>query len=135
MEAEHRLTERQMQNVVALIEALESGKYRQVKRSLRSAEGYCVTGVMCEISGLGTWEPYDSTDKFHFAINYHDGDIWRWLNFAPYDVVNHYGMPLDFSAQIVYLNDHVGVSFADIARRLRIWLDNGAPRDMSIREL
>ena len=134
MEAGHRLTETQRQNVVALIEALESGKYRQTKGSLRSAEGHCPIGVMCELSGLGTWEPWQDTDKFLFAIEY-DGIIWRRLNFAPITVMYHYGMHQDFSEQIVSLNDRGGVSFADIARKLRIWLGKGAPQDMSIRGL
>ena len=87
---------------------------------------------MCEISGLGKWEQWQDTDKFQFAINYHDGDIWRWLNFPPYDVYDHFGFPHHFAMGILNLNDNSDASFADIARRLRIWLDMGAPPYVAI---
>ena len=134
MEAEHRLTETQRQNVVALIEALESGKYKRVSRALRTVDGYCVTGVMCDLSGLGKWEQWQGTDKFQFAIDY-DGHIWRWLNFPPYDVYDHFGLPHHFAMGILNLNDNCGASFAEIARRLRIWLDMGASEDVAISAL
>lgn len=37
-------------------DALESGRYPQIRSRLRSCEGYCVLGVGTDLTGLGTWD-------------------------------------------------------------------------------
>ena len=44
------------------IKALRSGDYNQTKESLSDGDGFCCLGVLCDISGLGSWNDYgDST--------------------------------------------------------------------------
>lgn len=76
------MTDKQQQlgpNQIKWIEALESGKYKQVKGELREVinrldtdkreYGFCCLGVGCDISGLGKWkEPVDG--------EYHGGTIF-----------------------------------------------------------
>lgn len=51
--------------------ALRSGNYKQGKQSLKDLNGnYCVLGVLCEISGLGSWKDYNSAKlKFHYRVD------------------------------------------------------------------
>lgn len=42
------------------LEALRSGEYEQGKGELRRGDTYCCLGVLCNISQLGRWNPYDS---------------------------------------------------------------------------
>ena len=53
----NKLTKQQVENRLKWIEALKSGKYKQVREILkRKDQGYCCLGVACEISGLGKWD-------------------------------------------------------------------------------
>lgn len=40
------------------VEALRSGKYKQGKRALKTKNGYCCLGVLCDISNLGEWKEF-----------------------------------------------------------------------------
>lgn len=42
----------------AWVKALRSGDYKQTTSTLKSPAGYCCLGVLCDISGQGTWEPH-----------------------------------------------------------------------------
>lgn len=42
------------------VKALRSGKYKQAKHRLKSAEGYCCLGVLCEINNIIYTENFDS---------------------------------------------------------------------------
>lgn len=48
-----------MNHVIAIrwAEALESGRYPQGYGRLRTEDGYCCLGVLCDISRLGEWDP------------------------------------------------------------------------------
>lgn len=57
------------------VKALRSGKYWQSRGSLKGFRGYCCLGVLCDISGLGSWEKKDGNrvyipggDKGDYAI-------------------------------------------------------------------
>ena len=43
-------------NILTWVEALESGKYTQVKEALKDAEGYCCLGVACDLFSEFDWE-------------------------------------------------------------------------------
>ncbi len=38
------------------VAALRSGKYKQAKNRLRDGDSFCCLGVLCDISGIGTWK-------------------------------------------------------------------------------
>ncbi len=37
------------------VEGLKSGKFPQAGGALKTEEGFCCLGVLCEVTGLGTW--------------------------------------------------------------------------------
>ncbi len=37
------------------IDALKSGRYQQSRKRLRTVDGFCCLGVLCDISGQGQW--------------------------------------------------------------------------------
>jgi hypothetical protein len=45
------------ENAEKWIAALRSGTYAQGRGLLRQDDCYCVWGVACDVSGLGTWKP------------------------------------------------------------------------------
>ena len=53
------------------VAALRSGKYQQVRYYLRTPCGYCVEGVLCDVSGMGTW-------REHVTANGHTNG-YRWV--------------------------------------------------------
>lgn len=58
--------------------ALRSGEYQQTTDSLRSEledgqKGFCCLGVLCDLSGLGTWELYSGA--WHYTIRAEDGSV------------------------------------------------------------
>ena len=46
------------------LKALRSGDYKQVKRSLRTKEGFCCLGVLCDISGEGEWAKHGDLNRY-----------------------------------------------------------------------
>lgn len=38
------------------VEALRSGRYAQGQAQLRRQDDYCCLGVLCDLSGLGSWK-------------------------------------------------------------------------------
>lgn len=47
----------------AWVSALRSGKYSKTTRQLRTSQGFCCLGVLCDISGQGSWYE-DHKDSF-----------------------------------------------------------------------
>lgn len=58
------------------IAALRSGLYSQTTGVLKDENGYCCLGVLCDISGLGQWEPWGS-QRSPSATYRADGQIPR----------------------------------------------------------
>lgn len=55
----------------AWLEALRSGKYQQTHARLKKPDGYCCLGVLCDISGVGSWVPRDTC--FEYEVGAHGG--------------------------------------------------------------
>jgi hypothetical protein len=99
-----------------LLDALESGKWRQSREYLRSGSGYCFLGVATKIA-----------DPTHPALksNYQEGKSDGWgeedLQTAPPDIQDAMIFRGEYGAIDTYLtrmNDE-GASFAEIAAVIR----------------
>lgn len=101
------------------IEALESGGYKQGKAALRLHDSYCCLGVLCDVSGLSTWEK-SSTPLYAY---------YDYTSVLPYQVADMVGLPLDGDGvkvefdgytydSLIDANDN-GVPFKNIAAALR----------------
>lgn len=95
------------------IEALVSGGYKQAKGSLRTEDGYCCLGVLCDLHSKA------NTDNSWCATGY--ASEYRYMGFStalPQAVMNWAGVddqdPTVGGAMLSNLNDG-GTSFAQIA--------------------
>lgn len=95
------------------IEALESGKYRQIPSSLRIEDRYCAMGVACDVSGVGQW-----VNK-NVAYAYESDSEWDSQLLAPGEVIDYYGFRDSTVDYIMEMNDSQNLTFKDIAARLR----------------
>lgn len=100
------------------VDALRSGKYKQARGRLKTDDGYCCLGVLCDVSGSGTWAR-PKYDKRRSAAHYYvTGDTTRFCALPPSvaDVVklsaNTDGSDEEF--EYVRMND-AGATFAEIA--------------------
>lgn len=99
------------------VAALRSGKYPQAKKALRTANGFCCLGVLCDISGLGKWSD-------EIASNFDGPNQHEFLgrsNFLPEEVQKWAGMKTSDGASFVdtqgltVLNDQLNFDFSKIA--------------------
>lgn len=97
------------------VAALRSGKYRQGKMQLRTAEGMCCLGVACEISNLGEWDgdggyctPADHYDRMILPAEVRD-----WLGLRSAD--GKFGQ--GHERRLTVMNDG-GASFDKIADKI-----------------
>ena len=52
------------------VKALRSGEYSQGRYSLKIDDDYCCLGVLCDISGLGRWEPDKHVpDQYQYVVD------------------------------------------------------------------
>ena len=94
---------------LAWIEELESGEYEQCRATLRNSLGFCCLGVLCDISGLGTWE--DSVYKVSGK------DTCAGMQVC---AVRHtVELPAHKCSDLAKLNDNDEMSFKEIAQTLR----------------
>jgi hypothetical protein len=85
-----------------LVAALRSGRYKQIRGSLKRGDCFCADGVACDISGLGEW-----LDDAYAMDDIHSGYI-------PLEVMHHFKL----TTPLFRLNDRDRMSFAEIADRL-----------------
>ena len=71
--------------VKKLTEALMSEDYKKGKETLRRYDFYCVLGVACDVSNLGSWS---SSDKETYS--YDVDDDWKTIK-LPKKVADYYG--------------------------------------------
>ncbi len=96
------------------IAALRSGEYPQIKHRLRDRRGYCASGVVMDVSGLGRWDGPDTLGDYHYVINSKDGEVFA--------SAAHVSMPVRQSRTGGYffgtasgMNDLDGKTFDEIA--------------------
>jgi len=107
------------------VAALRSGRYPQTSNALRDVDGYCCLGVACEISGLGSWNSYESSS---FVFVPHDDADGAQMAIMPPAVMEYYGVddgrvPVSYPRRYSgYVDGYVlsdmndlGMTFAQIA--------------------
>lgn len=92
------------------LQALRSKQYLQTKNALKNNDGYCPFGVLCEISGLGTWEPEPKSSKYQYfgQINYLPKQVREWAGISDKESG-------DLTAFVLVYNDQIGLSFEEMA--------------------
>jgi hypothetical protein len=98
------------------VAALRSGKYPQGRGRLKTEEGFCCLGVLCDLAaedGIGHWEQKDTYFNRHYFLvtTVHEN------NYLPMEVATWAGLhrnPFVGSSILSALNDS-GSSFAEIA--------------------
>ena len=109
-----------------LVEALRSGRYSQGGSVLKhknpdGAIQYCVMGVACEESGLGTWLKYPNHGgPYLFTL----GDQTSLVN-PPNEVSNYYGFSCNFTQHLVFASDS-GFDFLRLSLEIEA-LDSNSP--------
>lgn len=95
------------------VEALRSGKYKQSKNRLKTDDGYCCLGVLCEISNLDTFIKPLECDYYVYFKNFTMPNLLvrQWAGLKE-DSQYLDKDPLEILAQ---LNDRDGYSFNQIA--------------------
>ena len=114
------------------LEALRSGKYGQIKENLRSLDetenvGYCCLGVLCDISGIGSWsgqefiatlpEPYFDEESCDCEDCGGNVAIIEDTSFAELNsgTLKAFGLSHSDAETLMGMNDTDGKSFSEIA--------------------
>lgn len=117
-----QLTEQQQENLAKLIDALESNQYEQTKHRLRDNEGYCVGGVMCDISERGTWRLKSPMGHRYFeyalACSKQPGDDNSFIGVVPGVVALDFGLTRGVVEILSAANDE-GADFLELANALK----------------
>jgi hypothetical protein len=102
---------------VKWLEALRSGEYAQARHKLRTKDGYCCLGVLCDVyrkeTGLLEWVEDTTCFKIkdRFSTTCLNDDVIEWGNLK----VSNPGVIIDNElTTLAQLNDN-GYSFNDIA--------------------
>jgi hypothetical protein len=123
---------------VKWIEALRSGKYHQVKTSLKTEEGHCCLGVACEIAaaaGFASWIQYcgeflavdsngsSSQGSLPFGIysGYGIKDSYALSIRVEYNLMSNYRHFINLAD----LNDSYAATFEEIADILETAINGG----------
>jgi hypothetical protein len=124
------------------IQALRSGNYAQIHSRLRTSEGFCCLGVICNLvvaDNLASWEEMNDPPG-RFQLKHSDGDSNTWE--LPNAVSQSYGLThsagfsvqlnprLEGSVEPIYqtlaqLNDNYSATFEEIATILETALAGG----------
>lgn len=100
------------------INHLRSGTFAQIPKQLKTDDGYCCLGVLCQTQGQGTFtrDPMYSTDfLFH--------DTYGGTSLATIDVTlweELTGLPYDIQSLCIKMNDTYEMTFDEIADILTI---------------
>lgn len=89
-------TEEQVQHRKEWIEALRSGKYKQVQAALRRSSGYCCLGVACDLSGLTEWTTHDIDNGGNQWYSYFDEEC-----ILPSEVADYFGVPTEVALSTI----------------------------------
>ena len=106
------MTELKQVTVEEWAKALRSGKYKQTKSRLKTDEGFCCLGVLCDLQGV-EWKPCEfSTDVQEYAYNY-------WYAFPANKELMAVGFTATQATELADMNDE-GKSFDYIADQIEI---------------
>ena len=106
------------------IDALESGEYQQTSEFLRTEQGYCCLGVLCNIYAkeknndevqLNLWEQYDDNYEFLGEGLVLPEEVKEWAGLDESDVVYY---DKGVRVYLAALNDS-GMSFNQIAQVIK----------------
>ncbi len=90
------------------VEALRSGTYSQAQQQLKTADGYCCLGVLCEITqDKHAWR-FDG-----YTLRCEDEDDEREI--LPDSIRGAFDITLNQQDDFTNMNDDLGMSFAQIA--------------------
>lgn len=90
------------------IKALRSGEYKQAQRRLRTSEGFCCLGVLCDLVDSSKWEDTDPGDYFNYKTEVpHECYLPTVIRFDA-------GLSNYDESQVANMNDD-GKSFLEIA--------------------
>lgn len=90
--------------------ALRSGKYKQTSKYLRTEEGYCCLGVLCDLVAPDQWGVSNSISG---AIT-HGNNPYSGVGYPSSKVLEQVGIDDSDCKDLARLND-MGKSFAEIA--------------------
>ena len=99
---ERMITDTQLERRAAVLEAVEYGKYRQGFNFLNTNGQMCFRGVLCDMSGLGSWTDPGEDGIAGFVL---DGETHEYRNYAPGEVADWYGMDDEDEDSFVSHND------------------------------
>lgn len=89
---------------------MRSGKYVGCRGALRRNDAYCSLGVLCDISGLGSWEKDHHSDNYRYL---------KQTKYLPQEVIDWAGMPREeynaVSAFVMVYNDSQLVGLSEMA--------------------
>lgn len=92
------------------LEALRGGRYTQGRGQLRNEnQCFCCLGVLCDISGLGRWDPDNS------YVMPGDPAGSSGLSYPPLSLQAEIGLPIQARNVLAAMNDSQARSFAAIA--------------------
>jgi hypothetical protein len=100
--------------------ALRGGQYKQGRKRLRTDDRYCCLGVLCEVSGDGTWEEDADASTAEIpgrAYAFADADpgvSYRPIGCPTAQFMTRHGLPSELTESLIRMNDG-GVPFSRIA--------------------
>lgn len=95
---------------VKWVEALRSGKYNQAPYSLKTDEGYCCLGVLCETTTEHhNWRFHEN--KLRDSHDLHDFA----MEILPESLRESFGITSNEQDDFTTMNDDMGMSFVQIA--------------------
>ncbi len=102
------------------VSALRSGEYKQSRGKLKSIDGFCVLGVLCDLYAIAykiNWEKMNYSYKLCGRIGCLPSEVSVWADY--------YGAEIKLNTQSVSLtslNDHMGYNFNEIADLIEQYL-------------
>jgi hypothetical protein len=95
----------------AWVKALRSRKYKQGREYLRDGNEYCCLGVLCDISGRGSWDPRPYQTGYVFRLE--NGALG--LGSVPSELKMAFGLSDGAEVALITANDDDHWGFGRIA--------------------
>lgn len=107
--------------LLSWIDAMESGGFSSSKARLRTSEGFCPLGILCELSGVAEWEESETKDdityyKYCDEDKYLPSEVADWVGlkdkekrYMPHTVMAMHDQGVPMNEVVVYLRNSYGV--------------------------